>query len=246
MDTKQVTVKLGSDTKQTKPTNTKKNNKTQPSVDLNKEFQRAKDENITRLNLSKNNITVVPPNIKDLANLVELYLYGNKIAVLPPEIGCLTQLQTLALNGEFGRVNIFHRDFNLFSLASPNRKSGESRQSKLKPKQSYLIILFYSSIHYQSRSRTSRNWKFWTCVTTNWVIESNSVSCDAILQTLVRDLQAKIFPTQFTNWKTWRRSTCALIESEMSAKRSGTWRNWQCSAYARTRSKVCRGALDPS
>lgn len=96
MDTKQVTVKLGSDTKQTKPT--KKNNKTQPSVDLNKEFQRAKDENITRLNLSKNNITVVPPNIKDLANLTELYLYGNKIAVLPPEIGSLTQLQTLALN----------------------------------------------------------------------------------------------------------------------------------------------------
>lgn len=98
MDAKQVTVKLGSDTKQTKPTNTKKNNKTQPSVDLNKEFQRAKDENITTLNLSKNNITVVPPNIKDLANLVELYLYGNKIAVLPPEIGALTQLQTLALN----------------------------------------------------------------------------------------------------------------------------------------------------
>lgn len=98
MDTKQVTVKLGADTKQTKPTNTKKNNKTQPSVDLNKEFQRAKEENITRLNLSKNNITVVPPNIKDLGNLVELYLYGNKIAVLPPEIGALIHLQTLALN----------------------------------------------------------------------------------------------------------------------------------------------------
>lgn len=98
MDTKQVTVKLGADTKQTKPTNTKKNNKTQPSVDLNKEFQRAKEENITRLNLSKNNITVIPPNIKDLGNLVELYLYGNKIAVLPPEIGSLTHLQTLALN----------------------------------------------------------------------------------------------------------------------------------------------------
>jgi hypothetical protein len=45
---KQVTVKLGSDTKQTKPTNTKKNTKNQPSVDLNKEFQRAIQENITR------------------------------------------------------------------------------------------------------------------------------------------------------------------------------------------------------
>lgn len=98
MDAKQVTVKLGSDCKQTKPTNTKKNNKTQPSVDLNKEFQRAKDENSKTLNLSKSNITVVPPNIKELTNLCELYLYGNKIAVLPPEIGSLTQLQTLALN----------------------------------------------------------------------------------------------------------------------------------------------------
>ena len=98
MDQKQVTVKLGSDAKQTKPTNTKKNNKTQPSVDLNKEFQKAKDENKLQLNLSKNNITVVPASIKDLTNLVELYLYGNKIAVLPPEIGNLTHLQTLALN----------------------------------------------------------------------------------------------------------------------------------------------------
>lgn len=98
MDTKQVTVKLGSDSKQTKPTNTKKNNKTQPTVDIAKEFAKAKEENKTTLNLSKNNITVVPSSIKDLTNLVELYLYGNKINMLPPEIGNLTQLQTLALN----------------------------------------------------------------------------------------------------------------------------------------------------
>lgn len=99
MDTKQVTVKLGSDTKQTKPTNTKKNNKTQPTVDLHKEFQRAKDEpSKLQLNLSKNNITVIPPSIKELHHLTELYLYGNKIAILPPEICFLTKLQTLALN----------------------------------------------------------------------------------------------------------------------------------------------------
>jgi Leucine-rich repeat (LRR) protein len=98
MDAKQVTVKLGSDTKQTKPTNTKKNNKTQPSVDLNKEFIKAKDEAITTLNFCKSNITTVPPNIGQLVNLVELFLYGNKIAVLPSEIGNLTQLQVLALN----------------------------------------------------------------------------------------------------------------------------------------------------
>lgn len=97
MDTKQVTVKLGSDTKQTKPT--KKNNKTQPTVDLHKEFQRAKDEPTKlQLNLSKNNITVIPASIKELHFLVELYLYGNKIAILPPEICYLTKLQTLALN----------------------------------------------------------------------------------------------------------------------------------------------------
>lgn len=94
--TKQVTVKL--DEKQSKPTNSKKNNKTQPDVDLNKEFMRAKDEGIVRLNLSKNNITVIPPSIKECQHLVELYLYGNKIASLPTEIGYLTQLQTLALN----------------------------------------------------------------------------------------------------------------------------------------------------
>lgn len=96
MDTKQVTVKL--DAKQSKPTNTKKNNKSQPDVDLNKEFIRARDEGITRLNLSKNNITIIPPSIKECSHLVELYIYGNKIASLPPEIGNLTQLQTLALN----------------------------------------------------------------------------------------------------------------------------------------------------
>lgn len=105
MDTKQVTVKLGSDTKQTKPT--KKNNKTQPLVDLNKEFARAKEENSKTLNLSKSNITIIPANIKELANLTELYLYGNKIAVLPVEIGCLNQLQTLVRS-------VFHkRKFSL-------------------------------------------------------------------------------------------------------------------------------------
>jgi Leucine rich repeat len=95
---KKVTVKLG-DAKQTKPTNSKKNTKSQPDVDLNKEFMRARDEGITRLNLSKNNITIVPPSIKECcSHLAELYLYGNKISSLPIEIGQLTHLQTLALN----------------------------------------------------------------------------------------------------------------------------------------------------
>lgn len=108
MDTamKQVTVKL--DAKQSKPTNTKKNNKTQPDVDLHKEFTRAKDEGIVRLNLSKNNITVIPSSIKECTHLVELYLYGNKIASLPPEIGYLTQLQTLALNENQVMISYIH------------------------------------------------------------------------------------------------------------------------------------------
>jgi Leucine-rich repeat (LRR) protein len=144
MDTKQVTVKLGSDTKQTKPTNTKKNNKTQPSVDLNKEFQRAKDENITRLNLSKNNITVVPPNIKDLANLIELYLYGNKIAVLPPEIGSLTQLQTLALN---------------------ENQVGWMTNGKFQSVTKWKSC--FSSRLCRNRSKIWQNWRFWICAITN-------------------------------------------------------------------------------
>lgn len=90
---KQVTVKVGSDTKQTKPTK----KATKPACDVNKEIQKAKEENKRTMNLSKCNLQIIPNSIKELTNLVELFLYGNKIAVLPPEIGQLTQLTTLAV-----------------------------------------------------------------------------------------------------------------------------------------------------
>ena len=131
MDTKQVTVKL--DAKQSKPTNTKKNNKSQPDVDLNKEFIRARDEGILRLNLSKNNITIIPPLIKECQHLVELYLYGNKIASLPAEIGNLTQLQTLALNeNQVGWI--------FFFALARERKKLKIILSAMKTDQFYLLL----------------------------------------------------------------------------------------------------------
>ena len=51
-----------------------------------------------RLDLSKSNISLLPPSLKDLTHLTELYLYSNRLATLPPEIGCLVNLVTLSLS----------------------------------------------------------------------------------------------------------------------------------------------------
>lgn len=70
----------------------------QADVDVTKELQRCREENIKRLDLSKSSITVIPQTIKECTHLCELYLYGNKITSLPSEIGSLANLKTLALN----------------------------------------------------------------------------------------------------------------------------------------------------
>lgn len=95
---KQVTVQTSSSNKP-KPT-TKKPNKQNKQADLDvaREFQRCIDNNEDRLDLSKQNITMIPPSVKDCTTLGELYLYSNKISFLPPEIGFLHNLKTLALN----------------------------------------------------------------------------------------------------------------------------------------------------
>ena len=56
-----------------------------------REFAKCKEENKTRLDLAKSNISHVPASIKELTQLVELYVYSNRLAVLPNEIGCLTK-----------------------------------------------------------------------------------------------------------------------------------------------------------
>ena len=60
-------------------------------LDLPREFARCKEENRTRLDLAKSNISHVPASIKELNQLTELYLYSNRLAVLPNEVGCLVK-----------------------------------------------------------------------------------------------------------------------------------------------------------
>lgn len=49
------------------------------------------------LDLSRLQLTELPPEIGNLANLQDLYLYNNILSDLPPEIGNLANLQDLRL-----------------------------------------------------------------------------------------------------------------------------------------------------
>ena len=66
-------------------------------VDVLKSIHRNRDELNSILDLSKNNITVIPTALKELAHLQELYLYTNRLQTLPSEIGQLANLRVLAL-----------------------------------------------------------------------------------------------------------------------------------------------------
>lgn len=94
---KQVTV-THPGTSKAKPTTTRKKHSLQADLDVEKEFQRCKDEGSTRLDLTKCSITSLPISVKDLSHLAEFYLYQNKLVTLPSEIGHLVNLQILAVN----------------------------------------------------------------------------------------------------------------------------------------------------
>ncbi|GAV09646.1 hypothetical protein RvY_19150 [Ramazzottius varieornatus] len=81
-----------------KPSTAKSKKSAQPAQDAFKEIARCKEEKLIRLDLTKSNITSVPPSIKELGHLTELYLYGNKLTAVPLEIGELSSLQVLALH----------------------------------------------------------------------------------------------------------------------------------------------------
>lgn len=68
------------------------------NLDLPRAFLNCREEGATRLDLSKSNISVLPPTVRDLTHLTELYLYSNRLATLPPEMGCLVNLATLGLS----------------------------------------------------------------------------------------------------------------------------------------------------
>jgi internalin A len=60
-------------------------------------IQKTKEENWTELNLSKQNITELPPEIVQLTNLQSLDLSNNQLSSLPSKIGQLTALKYLNL-----------------------------------------------------------------------------------------------------------------------------------------------------
>ncbi|KAI4893626.1 hypothetical protein NFI96_005354 [Prochilodus magdalenae] len=68
------------------------------NAEVVKELGKCRDENSTRLDLSKRSIHLLPSSIKELTQLTELYLYSNKLQSLPAEVGCLSGLVTLALS----------------------------------------------------------------------------------------------------------------------------------------------------
>ena len=62
-------------------------------------IEKAGRSRLTKLNLSLEGLTVLPPQIKQLHNLTKLDLGGNQLTYLPPEIGQLTNLTSLDLGG---------------------------------------------------------------------------------------------------------------------------------------------------
>jgi internalin A len=58
-------------------------------------LEQAAIDKVTKLDLSRKDLTELPPEIGQLTNLTELNLYNNKLTELPPEIGQLTNLTEL-------------------------------------------------------------------------------------------------------------------------------------------------------
>ena len=95
-DQKKVTVQVGEKYKGTGQSSKKRI--PSANLDIPRAFLSCREEGKMRLDLSKSNISLLPPSLKDLTHLTELYLYSNRLATLPPEIGCLVNLVTLSLS----------------------------------------------------------------------------------------------------------------------------------------------------
>uniref|UniRef100_A0A0K0DJA4 Leucine-rich repeat domain, L domain-like protein n=1 Tax=Angiostrongylus cantonensis TaxID=6313 RepID=A0A0K0DJA4_ANGCA len=67
---------------------------------------------LTRLTLSHNKLTSIPPNIADLENLQILTLWNNQIDELPSSISSLSKLRIL--NVGMNRLNVLPRGFGSF------------------------------------------------------------------------------------------------------------------------------------
>jgi len=69
---------------------------------------------LEKLDLSSNNLAAIPPEIRNLASLIELNLDNNVIVSLPTEVGHLKKLKALSLKNNYIQVKSTH-----FSESNP-------------------------------------------------------------------------------------------------------------------------------
>jgi internalin A len=96
--------------------------------DVLQKIEKAARDGATALDLSRNQLTALPPEIAELTSLTTLNLWSNQLTALPPEIGKLTNLTTLnlwsnqltALPSEIGELTnltkLYLRDNQLTAL----------------------------------------------------------------------------------------------------------------------------------
>lgn len=71
----------------------------QVGLDVEKKIAKCKEDTACKsFDLTKSNLSALPPTIRDLTHITECYLYQNKLVTLPNEIGQLPQLEILAVN----------------------------------------------------------------------------------------------------------------------------------------------------
>ena len=76
LDQKKVTVQVGDRYKGTGQSSRRRH--PAANLDITRAFLACREEGTQRLDLSKSNISSIPPAVKDLTHLTELYLYSNR------------------------------------------------------------------------------------------------------------------------------------------------------------------------
>src|SRR5262244_2807722 len=76
-------------------------------------IRQARERGAKRLNLSDCNLSELPLEIGELADLQVLWLHNNKLAQLPPEIGQLRNLRRIRLHNNELKERLFGNCWNL-------------------------------------------------------------------------------------------------------------------------------------
>ena len=77
LDQKKVQVQVG-DRFKVPGQNSRRRPPPAANLDISRAFLSCREEGTQRLDLSKSNISNIPPSVKDLTHLTELYLYSNR------------------------------------------------------------------------------------------------------------------------------------------------------------------------